>query len=252
MQDLKNEKSFKIRGPWIVGLSAIVAAVLPIIYAKNEKEKVVTSPPLTIINQIEQPKNQNQQRTSIVKPPFVESRDHQPSSTSLQSSNPGVKIEPVISFKSFVNQNTSADIAVAIINTGGEFVGSINGAIINLYRSIGMTGTGSLFTPSFFQSKYFNDVFNINQEVLSSMGVNSLVKYIAVGKYFHEFEQGQYMKYVCHARLDMVIISTTNLQEVNRFTITVSGSHEDKFHAEAAAIEKLTSNYQYNHLKGGI
>lgn len=252
MQDVKNEKSFKIRGPWIVGLSAIVAAVLPIIYARNEKEKVVTSPPLTIINQIEQPKNQNQQGTMVVKPLVAQIGGQLPSSSSLPSSNQGVKIEPVVSFKSFVNQSTSADIAVAITNTGGEFVGAINGAIINLYRSIGMTGTGSLFTPSFFQSKYFNDIYNINQEVLSSMGVNSLVKYIAVGKYFHEFEQGQYMKYVCHARLDMVIISASNLQEVNRFTITVSGSHEDKFHAEAAAIEKLTSNYQYNHLKTGI
>lgn len=252
MYETKNEKRFKVRGSIIAGICTIIAAVITILYSKNDSHSTVVIPVPTFIKEVQTSTQSNPGRRPDRNAGAIIPHLDQPISASETEKEDVKPIEPPVPLHSFVNQMTRADIAVSIVHSTGEYNSPINAAIISLYRNIGMSGTSSLFTPSFYQSGYFNELYGVSHQLLNNLGVDDLVKYIAVGKYAIEFEEGQYMKYVCRARLEMVLISTKNLQEVNRFTITVSGSHEDKYHAEAAAIEKLSDNYQHNHLKIGL
>ncbi|MBB5395084.1 hypothetical protein [Mucilaginibacter sp. AK015] len=140
------------------------------------------------------------------------------------------------------------DIALLVINDHNDIENSLSSMVANLYGSLKLSTTTSLFTDRFSHSVYLKGVESANTTILNKLELPSRVKYIIIGRYSNAFESGEFTRYVSRAKLKITIISCVTRSVTDAFRISVANAYDDKEHAEAGAIEKLLTDYQTNHL----
>ncbi len=146
------------------------------------------------------------------------------------------------------NTSPKSDIAVLVIDNNNRSINSISSEIATLYRSKGHSATTSLFTNSFLNSPYLNEVQTGNSKVIDKLGLASQVSYIVIAKYSNDFNSGEQTKWISRANLDVSVISCLSKSQVDGFTIAVSNGFDDKQHAEIGAKEKIILSYKTSHL----
>lgn len=152
--------------------------------------------------------------------------------------------------KDYTNQqNIENDIAVVIINDQNVIDNAISTNVSELYRDKGFSVTNSLFTDRFTNTRYFSKVENADLETLGKLGLSQHLKYIVLGRYSNVFENGNYTKFICRARLKISLISCSSKSLVSSFELRAANGFDDKDHAEQGALEKLLQAYRLNHLK---
>ncbi len=159
--------------------------------------------------------------------------------------------EEVILSDEYINKAAEkTDIAILILDANNDQVNAVSSGIANLYRSKGYSVTNSLFTAKLFQSPYLRDLENANSKLIDKLELPARVKYIVLGRYSGTTGPGtgENSKFVCRAKLDVRVISSTSRSQINGFELIVFNGHGDIDHAEKGAIEKLMADYSANHL----
>jgi len=197
-----------------------------------------TDKSITINNNIKKQAENNTPSTSI--PKHIKVNDY--SSVQLQQAS-------VLTDTKLINeQNSSTDIAILILNSHNIADNSLAADIAGLYKDKGFSVSSSLFTQNFINLNYFDKVENGDSQIIQELKLPAGLKYIVLGKYENEFEDGSYTKYISRARLNVSIISCATKSQSNSFELRVANGYDDKDHAEEGAIEKLIEDYKANHL----
>jgi hypothetical protein len=174
-----------------------------------------------------------------------------PQNKNTQQTEQLKKDDAEIKLDGFINEvGAETDMAVLIIDNYSQPVNSISSDIANLYRNKGHLVTNSLFTTKLLNSKYLNDLMNSNSQLIKALNLPSNLKYLLIGKYSKSFDKGdgENVKIICRANLDVRVISCVSKSQIDGFEISVSNGHDDSQHAEKWAIKKLISDFSLNHL----
>jgi len=153
-------------------------------------------------------------------------------------------------FSSYINPsiNNSSDktnIAVTVVDEGGNISSSISSSIASIYNQTGNNGNAGLIRSSFLHKPGFQELFEGNSEIIDKLQLNKHTDYVAIGKISYSIRKGTLVDatYVCTVSLTMNIISANQKSLANSFTCSAIGNGATEDQAKEYAIDKLLNKY---------
>jgi|JI7StandDraft_1071085.scaffolds.fasta_scaffold196788_2 hypothetical protein len=159
-------------------------------------------------------------------------------------------VEPIKSqLTSYLNiPDNASEVSILVLDEHGEQMYELSSEIAKLIKQNGKTGSVNFFKPNFGKTSFCKMLAAADNTIISEIKSHSAIESIIIGTYTRSFRQGERTRYICDARLNLKVISVSDIN-LKSFTVNASNGFDDEMHAEKGAIEKIFDDIELNHFK---